>query len=185
MRLRPALALCIVLLISHGAHAAQIVIGPGSVAAIAPPAESEEAVRYLMALPLPAALNGATIDFARLLVGISSEVNEEAPAGTPFIIDVYALETQWSAGSVSWSGGWDSPGGDYLDDTHSSYMAAADTAATVSLDLTHVVQAWVDGELDNCGVILKVPTGTCCGITAIEESDPAPALVVYYTPAED
>lgn len=175
----------VLLCLPHAGGAARVTIEPSSIVSLTPPAESEEAARYLAAIELPSALSGATVDYAELKLGIRASVSQGDLASAPFSVDVYAVDTQWSAGSVGWSTGWDTPGGDYVDDSHSSFIATADSTATVSLDLTHTVQAWVDGELSNYGVILKTPTEGCCGVVAVEESDPTPVLVVYYTPAEE
>jgi len=175
----------VLLCLPHAGGAARITIEPGNIVSLTPPAESEEAARYLAAIELPSALSGATVDYAELKLGIRASVGQGDLASAPFSVDVYAVDTQWSAGSVGWTTGWDTPGGDYVDGTHSSFIASADTTATVSLDLTHTVQAWVDSTLDNYGVILRTPTGGCCGVTDIEESDPSPELVIYYTPAEE
>jgi hypothetical protein len=175
----------VLLCLPHAGGAARVTIEPSSIVSMTPPAESEEATRYLAAIELPSSLSGATVDYAELKLGIRASVDEGDLASAPFSVDVYAMDTQWSAGSVGWTTGWDTPGGDYVDDTHSSFVSIADTSAVVSLDLTHVIQAWVDGDLSNFGVILKVPTASCCSIAAIEGSDPPPTVTVYYTPAEE
>lgn len=167
------------------AGAARVTLEPGSVVSIAPPVGSDEPTRYLVAVELPSLLSGATVDYAKLRLGIIASVGQGDLASAPFSVDVYAVNTQWSAGTVGWTTGWNTPGGDYVDDTHSSFVSVADTTAAASLDLTHIVQGWVDGEISNYGVILRTPPGSCCGIAGIEQSDPAPVLVVFYTPAEE
>lgn len=167
-----------------GAHAAQVTLEPSAIATLTPPEESDEATRYLVAIPLPPSLDGATIDFAKLYLGVRASVDDGALGLAPFMVDVYALDTQWSSGTTGWDSGWDSPGGDFSDDTHASFVSDADTTGLVALDLTHIVQAWADESRDSCGVILTGPPQSCCEITSVLESDPAPTVVVYYTPAE-
>jgi hypothetical protein len=158
---------------------------PDDTVALEPPAESEERTRFLMTLPLPAVLEGSTIDFAKLTMGVRVGTGELSGEETPFIVDAYAITTEWDTEVVVWSTGWDTPGGDFDESTHSSHIGAADTTASVSLDLTHVLQAWVDGSLDDAGIIITVPSATCWEITEIGYSLHEPAVAVYYTRGEE
>ncbi len=171
--------------IAAAAFGAQLTIMPDDIVALEPPAESEETTRYLLALPLPAALEGSTIDFAKLTMGVQVGTVELSWEETPFIVDAHAVTTEWDPEAVGWSTGWDTPGGDFDESTHSSHIGVADTTASVSLDLTHVLQMWVDGSIGNAGIIITIPSATCWEITEIDGSSHEPTVAVYYTRAEE
>ena len=170
--------------IAGAASGAQLTIMPGVIVTLEPPAESEETTRFLLALPLPAALEGSTIDFTRLTMGVRVGMGELSGEDGPFVVDAYAVTTEWDPEAVGWNTGWDTPGADFDESTHSSHIGVADTTASVSLDLTHVLQAWVDGSIGNAGIIITVPSATCWEITEIDGSLDEPAVAVYYTRGE-
>jgi len=171
--------------IAGAALGAQLTIMPSNIVALEPPAESEETTRYLLALSLSAALEGSTIDFAKLTMGVQVGTGELSWEEAPFIVDAYAVTTEWDPESVGWSTGWDTPGGDFDEATHASHIGVADTTASVSLDLTHALQAWVDGSLGNAGISITVPGATCWEITEVDYSSHEPAVAVYYTRGEE
>lgn len=174
-----------VLGITGAAFGAQLTIMLDDIVALEPPAESEETTRFLLALSLPVALEGTTIDFAKLTMGVRVGTGELSGEETPFIVDAYAITTEWDPEAVGWSTGWDTPGGDFDEATHASHIGVADTTTSVSLDLTHVLQTWVDGDIGNAGIIIAIPSATCWGITEIDGSSHEPTVAVYYTRGEE
>ena len=66
----------VLLCLPHAGGAARITIEPGNIVSLTPPAESEEAARYLAAIELPSALSGATVDYAELKLGIRASVGQ-------------------------------------------------------------------------------------------------------------
>lgn len=174
-----------VLGVAGAAVGAQLTIAPDNIVALEPPAESEETTRFLLALPLPAVLEGSTIDFTKLTMSVRVGTGELSAEDTPFVVDAYAVTTEWDPEAVGWSTGWDTPGGDFDESLHASHIGVADTMATVSLDLTHALQAWVDGSIGNAGIIITVPSATCWEITEIDGSSHEPSVAVYYTRGEE
>jgi len=145
------LAALAALLVWAPAHCAGVVtVQLDEIAVLTPPAESDETARCLMSFELPQVLDDVTIDYARLMASaqITSSDEDQLP---PLVIEAYAVTSSWSAGSVAWSTGWDTPGGDFETHAGATFAAIPDSTVSVSLDLTHIVQAWVDGDASNSG----------------------------------
>ncbi len=154
-----------------------------SLAVLTPPAESDETRRCLLSFELPQVLDDVTIDYARLTASarITSAEEDQLP---PLVIEACAVTSSWSAASVAWSTGWDTAGGDFETHACATFAAAPDSTVSVSLDLTHIVQDWVDGEASNHGVIVMLPTGTGHEISTVDQQTRPPTLEVYYSGRE-
>jgi hypothetical protein len=111
--------------------------------------EGQAISRAVLAIPIPTEVLQSHVDFAILCFPAFSVTNETAVVG----IEACPLTTAWDAGSVSWTGPWRNPGGDFDSTTPATYAIAAGDSNQVTLDITEYVLAWQNGTA-NCGVIL-------------------------------
>ncbi len=183
MRLKISASLA-ALLIWAPAHGAGVVtVQLDEAAVLTAPAESEEADRYLLSFELPQVLDDVAIDYARL--SASAQITFlEGNDQSPLVVEAYAAATSWSPASVAWSSGWDSAGGDFETHAGATFVASPDSTVSVSLDLTHIVQGWVDGDGSNHGIIVILPVGTGHEISAVDQQLHPPVLDVYYSGRE-
>jgi hypothetical protein len=66
---------------------------------------------------------------------------------------IYRVTSNWSENSATWST-WTLPGGDFDSDTSYFTFLPAQSNCMLTLDLTSLVQAWVDGTSPNYGLLL-------------------------------
>ncbi len=176
-----ALAALLVWAPAHGVGVVAVQLD--EIAVLSPPEESDETARCLLSFELPQVLDNVTIDYARLTASahISSPEEDQLP---PLVVEAYAVTSSWSAASVAWSTGWDTAGGDFETHAGATFASAPDSTVSVSLDLTHIVQDWVDGDASNYGVIVILPTGTGHEISTVDQQTHPPVLEVYYSGRE-
>jgi hypothetical protein len=130
-------------------------------------------LRYdLSAIPANADITGAKL----YLTGNNTASDQ--------VIYVYRVTAPWSEGTTTWQS-WTNPGGDF--DSSLAYALFVPTQANCALeiDLTDLVQQWVDGSLPNYGVLLYA-TGSDRSFSFYSKDDPAnieraPKLNVTYT----
>jgi hypothetical protein len=93
---------------------------------------------------------------------------------------VYRFISDWAEPTVTWNSPWLTPGGDYDATDWGSY--SPDVVGTRVINLTTLVQGWVDGTYDNYGIIL-IGTGSG-GTSTIWDEDAAnssgPRLTAEY-----
>ena len=176
-----ALAALLVWMPAHGAG--MVTVQLDEIAVLTPPAELEDSARCLLSFELPQVLDDVTIDYARLTASaqITSPEEDQLP---PLVVEAYAVTSSWSAASVAWSPGWDSPGGDFETHAGATFVAVPDSTVSISLDLTHIVQDWVDDDASNYGVIVILPVGIGHEISAVDQQTHPPVLEVYYSGRE-
>lgn len=99
---------------------------------------------------------------------------------------VYRLTTGWDEATVSWNNArtgtpWNTPGGDFAPGGYAAF--ATDTQCVMRLDITRLVQGWIDGDYPNYGIIL-VSAGPDGEVTFTAKDDGSagerPALVIDY-----
>ena len=123
-------------------------------------------------------LTGQTISSATIDVEVRSSSN------APITINAHRLTTNWTEGSVTWNSPWSAAGGDY-DPTvvgsasFTSNLSLGDPTETMSIDITDLVQGWIDGTYPNYGLVLRDASGTARSINCYtKEGLVAPKLAV-------
>jgi len=66
----------------------------------------------------------------------------------------FPVTRSWETAGLSWSDGWTNSGGDYADTIYSSCLIRSSTDRVTRIDITDIVQMWVDGTLTNHGLIV-------------------------------
>ena len=168
-----------------GAEGARLTLEPDDVVMLQPPAGSEELPRLLVSIPVADALEGATIDFARLAVGAEIDPAEGVNESSPLVVDVFAVTTAWTSATVDWEDPWETAGGDFDEQSHMAHVGHVSQNVTVTLDLTHILQAWIDGELENAGVMLVLPEELGHELVGVDTVTEPPVVHVYYTSSEE
>lgn len=102
-------------------------------------------------------LTGKKILYGRLVVGIDADT-----CHTPLNSVIMApLKTHWSVEAVSWGTPWVEAGGDTVDVfAHEADIGQGRYGDTEFL-VTTMVQAWADGHLADCGILL-IPVEQQC-----------------------
>ena len=103
-----------------------------------------------------------------------------AAAAGPLMVEVYGVTTGWSAVSVGWETPWAEPGGDFDARSHAAHVGVASEDVLVSVDVTGIVQGWVDGEAENHGLLVLTPSGGGHAIGGVSETH-APVVEIRYT----
>lgn len=106
--------------------------------------------RLLFKFNLPDELNGCFIDYAELNFTATPD------SGTSYIclMGAFPVTKSWESANLSWSDGWTNSGGDYADSIYSSCLIRSSTDRVTRIDITDIVQMWVDGTLTNHGLIV-------------------------------
>lgn len=92
-----------------------------------------------------------------------------AAAGPEVYVQVNAITRDWAAGSVGWTSPWTRAGGD-RDDTYFRSGQVDAEATALRLDVTSLVRAMMEGEVESYGFMLSVPYGVGEGFRAAELS---------------
>jgi len=141
-----------ILAISGNAFAEKAILKPEKVATITSTEDSLK-TRVLVYFKMPEKLKtaGITLDFAKLIFDASIADSEYGQ------IDIFPVTTSWKdAGSISWKGLWEKEGGDYSRDRAGKSVLLKQTKGKSRLrsNVTHIVQGWLDGVVDNKGLII-------------------------------
>ncbi len=122
------------------------------------------AARVLFRAPDLAALGDPLIFSAHLEFTLP-----RAATGPETYVQVNAITRDWATGSVSWTSPWTRAGGD-RDDTYFRSGQVDAEATALRLDVTSLVRAMVEGEIESYGFMLSVPYGVGEGFRAAELS---------------
>jgi hypothetical protein len=143
------LCFLVVLAFSVSAKSAYWETSVTQVATISPNPSSDFG-RLLFKFDLPDQLNGSTIDYAELLFTATADT------GSSYIclMGAYPLTKNWESANLSWSDGWTTAGGDFADSIYSCCLIRNSTELLTQMDITDIVQMWVDGTLTNYGLIV-------------------------------
>jgi hypothetical protein len=164
-------ALCLGL-VSAEVRATSLEVGAAQVAVIRPSEESDE-IRFLVSFAMPQVLGGEEIDFACVSFDADCSGDEGAVS-----FQAFALTKDWDAETVTWTGSWDTPGGDW-DKAFSAYwIGEAGDGKTVYLDVTDFAKRWLAEPSGNFGIIVKV-SGPFLGTFAVQEAN-VPKLRMLY-----
>jgi len=114
------------------------------------PNPSSDFGRILFQFDLPSQLNGALIDYAELIFTATPDT------GNSYIclLGAYPITKSWDSTSLSWSFGWTNSGGDYTDSIYSTCLIRTSSDKVTRIDVTDIVQMWVDRTLANHGFIV-------------------------------
>ena len=114
------------------------------------PNQSSDFGRLLFKFNLPDELNGVTIDYAELIFTATTDT------GSSYIclMGAYPLTKNWESANLSWSDGWTTPGGDFADTICSSSLIRSSSEQLTRIDITDIVQMWVEGSLANYGLVV-------------------------------
>jgi hypothetical protein len=84
-------------------------------------------------------------------------------------VRVYPLTTDWSAGTATWDSPWTRPGGDFADAYYETAVVAVGSRRTeLTLDVSAIVRAMVEGEYGRYGFLLTVPEYDGVGFRATD-----------------
>jgi hypothetical protein len=139
--------------------------------------------RTLLRFDVSAIPAGSVIDLA--LIRASCSVVAETGVGAVHI-EAYAATTAWTS-EADWEGPWNTPGGDWDSELCFFWTVPSGDSRELLVDATEMVEEWVEGRMDNCGVILKASEGmdgvvTVSGVGEILGD--SPVLEVWFTRPE-
>lgn len=106
--------------------------------------------RLLFKFDLPEQLNVVTIDYAELVFIATPDTGRSYIC----LMGAYPLTKNWASANLSWSDGWTTPGGDFTDTIYSTCLIRSSQDRVTRMDITDIVQMWVDGTLTNHGLIM-------------------------------
>ena len=114
------------------------------------PNQSSGFGRLLFKFDLPDQLNGTFIDYAEVIFTATPDT------GNSYIclMGAYPLTKNWEPADLSWSEGWTTAGGDFADTIYSSCLIGSSTERLTRIDITDIVQMWMDGAITNYGLIV-------------------------------
>ena len=147
-----SVAILAVTILSMGADAASITVQPDKIATMTSPDDKNE-TRVLVYFSMPEKLNNQDIhiDLAKLV--FEAELTDADIAE----IEIFPVTTNWTRSeSIDWESSWEKEGGDYSIDNIGEYVTIKEADKSVSLqsNVTFIVKAWIDGTMDNEGIIL-------------------------------
>ncbi len=130
--------------------------------------------RYIFKFNLPAELSNRRILSAN--IGLYGWNQSAFPVGE--YLYVYRVTSDWTEMQVTWNNTttdktWTTPGGDFdpLAVGATEFAGGADHAFFPEIDVTSLVQQWVDGSVDNFGLIVLKNETVNTGLKASEYSD--------------
>lgn len=143
------LAVLILLALSAAVYSAYWETSYVKVGAISPRL-SPDSGRLLFKFDLPEGLANSTIDYAQLIFTATPDTGQ----GHVCLMGIFPLTEKWEPSALSWSEGWTEQGGDYLDSIYSVSMIRLSEDKLTRVDITDIVQLWVEGTLANHGLIV-------------------------------
>lgn len=146
-----------------------------------PSVESEK--RVLVQYEVPDFLSSSEILYAQLRAYVDATLDRQQAA---LEVEAVPVHTEWTAGNVSWTSPWNTPGGDT--DTHfRRTFLVGEGRQQVRIDVTDLVRQWAAGDRVNLGVLVRASDsfgGTFC-LPAEGAGFQAPLIRVWYLPATD
>lgn len=139
--------------------------------------------RFIMQFNLPAEVMNKTIVTAEMSVYVWNV--DAADAGTP--LPLYPLTRAWDEGAVTWNEAdagiaWTTAGGDLGTEVGQLFVENLDHQFLTPVNITDLVQQWVDGSTPNYGLVLDKGTDVGMAIKASEYGQHAsPYLTITYT----
>jgi chitodextrinase len=149
----------------------------------------DEIDHFLIRFNLPGSLSDKQILSANLGLYVWNQVNYQPDQ----YMEIYPLSRHWDADQATWNHAtagepWQRPGGDYIGPQpaarilHQQGSENWDHTFYPEADLTSVVQQWVDGILENHGLLIRNHCATGIGLKASEYGKGScPYLLIRYT----
>jgi hypothetical protein len=162
-------------------HSAMVTLDATDIALIQDPEVLTE-IRFLVRFELPTHVMAGDAELAILEFGAVVSCPDGVGGLT---LDAYAVTGSWDSQSVVWSGGWETPGGDFDRSLHSVWSVGEGEAQPIRFDVTHIVHGWTRGESTNHGVIVTAAPGESGTFRprALVHGGGAPAqLTIWFTP---
>ena len=133
-------------------HATELYLDPGKVASLVSPEDSRD-TRTLMFFNLPEELLKPDVEIENAVLLLKGQITD-ADLGQ---VDVFAVTQEWvDAGKIRWSSTWDKPGDSYTIDYmgRSVSLSKEFSKSLVRLNVTFMIKAWLDGLLENRGMVV-------------------------------
>jgi hypothetical protein len=109
----------------------------------------------------------------------------EMSSKTNLVVDVYRVTGDWAENTVTWGFPWANAGGDFDSSVAHAHFIPGVQNCSVSLDISSLVQGWVDESYPNYGVLLYAigPSPFIEYATKEETTHPewAPRLEITYS----
>ena len=112
--------------------------------------DSRTDARVLLSFDLPSELSGTELVFAELLIPLTSMI----PDSTALAIYCHPLQIAWSEDEVTWEDLGDSLTSEVISEDGTLYATSEEGDQGAYFDLTSVVRTWMDGEMQNNGLLL-------------------------------
>lgn len=141
-------------------------------AVIRPSAESDE-LRLLLRFSMPEVLEGGPVDFACVSFEADCAGDEGAVS-----FQAFALTRSWDEETASWTGSWETPGGDWDRSLSAYWVGETGEGKTVQLDVTDFVNNWLAEPSENFGIVVKI-SGPFLGTFEVNAGS-APGLRILY-----
>lgn len=106
--------------------------------------------RLLFKFDMPDQLKGVIIDYAELRFTATPDTGKSYIC----LMGAFPVTKSWVSANLSWSDSWTNSGGDYADSIYTSCLIRTSTDKLTRIDITDIVQMWVDGTIANYGLIL-------------------------------
>jgi hypothetical protein len=109
--------------------------------------------RVLFNLPVSSLPQNARIERATLTASLSGSAEEKT-----LILQIHPITTAWNPADVDWDSGWNTPGGDVdLELYAREEVDLSDGAASLAIDLTHLMKEILEEGLTAHGLLVTVP----------------------------
>lgn len=158
-----------------GTQAAELSIPVSTVANVNSEDQSHHGV--LTKFDLPSNLLNCTIDLAEMYFVVSSDSSK----ASIFDLIAYSVKTSWNVENVSWS----DVANQLNDSLITSGVVNKEVTETPRLNITHIVQAWIDGSLTNHGLLIMSLEDPSNSISFERYPDASPqvkaVVKIYYT----
>lgn len=172
-----------VLALSSGASLALQATLPVDQTAVITNPSVETEKRVLVQYEVPDFLSSSEILYAQLRGYVDATLDRQQMA---LKVEAVPVHTEWTAGNVSWTSPWNTPGGD-TDTGFGRSFLVGEGRQQVRIDVTDLVRQWAAGDRVNLGVLVRASDsfgGTFC-LPAEGAEFQAPVIRVWYLPATE
>lgn len=143
----------LMLALSHSVTGAtELYLEPEKVASLVSPEDGRD-TRILIFFNLPEELLQPDVEIENAVLMLKGGITD-AELGQ---VDVFAVMQEWvDAGKIGWSSTWDRPGDGYTIDYmgRSVSLGKEFSKSLVRLNTTFMVKAWLDGLIENRGMVI-------------------------------
>jgi hypothetical protein len=132
--------------------ATELYLEPEKVASLVSPEDGRDS-RTLIFFSLPEELMKSDVEIENAVLLLKGRITDAALGQ----VDVFAVTEKWvNAGKLGWSNTWDKPGKGYTTDYMGRSVSLSEKPGTslVRLNVTFMVKAWLDGLIENRGMVV-------------------------------